>query len=80
MLEKSKIEGVTSYIIVLFATYQKAFIFDIKDIDEQIKSGGPKSVNILKKDKWKLPYIEIRTIPSKKSLLDYDPEQIKEIF
>lgn len=80
MLEKSKIEGVTSYIIVLFASYQEAFMFNIQDIDEQIQSGGPKSVNIKKKDKWKLPYIALKTIPSRKTLLDYDPEQIKEIF
>ena len=80
MLEKSKIAGVTSYIVVLFASYQRAFLFNIQDIDNQIQSGGPKSVNIKKMDKWTIPYIEIQTIPSRKALLDYNPVQAKEIF
>lgn len=80
MLEKSKIAGVTSYVAVLFASYQRAFLFKIDDIDKQIQSGGPKSVNIKKLTKWKIPYIEIKTVPSRKNLLDYDFEQAKEIF
>lgn len=75
LLEKSQIAGVKGYVIVLFATYQRAFIFDIKDIDKQIKDGGPKSVNIKKIAKWTIPYIEIQTIPSRKQLLDYNPDQ-----
>lgn len=75
MLKKSEVEGVKSYIVVLFASYQRAFLFDIRDIDKQIKEGGPKSVNIKKIDKWTIPYIEIKTIPSRKQLLDYDPGQ-----
>ena len=76
LLERSKIDGVKSYIIVLFATHQRAFILDIKDIDAQIQSGGPKSINIKKIEKWVLPFIEIRTIPSRKQLLDYDKTQV----
>ena len=80
MLRKSRIEGVTSYVAVLFASYQRAFLFNMQDIDNQIQSGGPKSVNIKKIDKWAIPYIEIQTLPSRKQLLDYNPDQAKEIF
>lgn len=80
MLEKSAISNVKSYVVVLFASYQKAFIFDIKDIDNQVKSGGAKSLNIKKQSKWTIPYIEIRTVPSRKQLLDYSFDQAKEIF
>lgn len=72
MLKKSKIAGVKSLVIVLFATYQRAFIFDIRDIEAQIQSGGQKSLNIKKIDKWTIPYKEIPTVPSRKQLLDYD--------
>lgn len=72
MLKKSPISGVKCYVIVLFATYKRAFILDIRDIEkEQIE--GRKSLNIKKIDKWKIPYIEIETIPSRKELLDYSP-------
>lgn len=80
MLEKSAISNVKSYVVVLFASYQKAFIFDIRDIDNQVKSGGAKSLNIKKQSKWTIPYIEIRTIQSRKQLLDYSFDQAKEIF
>lgn len=79
MIEKSRIDGVKSYVIVLFATYQRAFIFDIKDIDA-LQKKGTKSVNIKKMAKWKIPYIEIKTVPSRKILLDYDFEHAKQIF
>lgn len=79
MLEKSNIEGVKSIVIVLFASYHRAFILDIRDIDALQKS-GKKSINIKKISKWTIPYIEINTIPSKKALLDYDFKQAKEIF
>ncbi len=80
MLKKSEIEGVKSYIIVLFASHQKTFIFDLKDIENQVKSGGPKSLNIKKIANWKIPYISVNTIESKKQLLDYDFNQAKELF
>lgn len=72
MLEKCKIEGVFSYVIVLFASYQRAFLLDIKDI-EYLWETGPKSLNIKKIDTWPIPYQEIRTVKnSRKQLLDYD--------
>lgn len=75
MLEKSRIEGVKGYVIALFASYQRAFVLDIQDINEQIESGKAKSINIKKIDKWTIPYKEIKTIPSRKQLLDYQPNQ-----
>lgn len=73
MLKKSQIENVRSLVIVLFVTYQRAFIFDIRDIYEQIQS-GKKSVNITKIGNWTIPYKEIRTVPSRKQMLDYEGE------
>ena len=73
MLKKSQIENVRSIVIVLFVNYQRAFIFDIRDIQEQIES-GKKSVNITKIANWTIPYKEIRTIPSRKQMLDYEGE------
>ena len=79
MLEKSYINGVTSYVTVLFASYKRAFILNIQDIDACIKS-GKKSINIKKIAKWTIPYVEIPTIPSRKALLDYDKEFAKKFF
>lgn len=70
LLKKSKIKNVYGLVIVLFASYQRAFILNIQDIDKLSKS-GKKSVNIKKIDKWSIPYYEIQTIPSRKNLLDY---------
>lgn len=70
MLEKSKISGVYSLIIVLFAMHQRTFILNIRDIDTLIQS-GKKSLNIDKIDRWDIPFSEIKTIPSRKQLLDY---------
>lgn len=70
LLKKSKIENVYGVVIVLFATYKRAFWIDIKDIFEA-ESNGIKSLNIKKIDKWVVPYHEIATIPSRKELLDY---------
>lgn len=72
MLEKSKIEGVYGYVIVLFVLHKRAFIFDINDI-KQLEDKGVKSINIKKIDKWEIPYKEIKTVPNnRKELLDYD--------
>lgn len=71
LLQKSKTHGVYGLVIVLFATYQKAFILDIRDI-KKLEDDGKKSLNIKKIDRWNIPYTEIPTIPSRKSLLDYD--------
>ena len=79
MLEKSAISNVKSYVVVLFASYQRAFLINILDI-EKMEKQNKKSLNIKKVSKWPIPYIEIRTIPSRKQLLDYDFEYAKEIF
>lgn len=72
LLAKSKIDKVWGVVIVLFASYKRAFILDINDIQKSIDE-GTKSINITKIDKWKLRYIEIPTIPNKrKELLDYE--------
>ena len=73
LFEKSQIDGVFGLVIVLFATYQRAFILDIQDIVAN-QERDIKSINIKKIDKWKIPYVEIPTIPSRKHLLDYDGE------
>ena len=71
LYKKSQIQCVYGLVIVLYASYQRAFILDIRDIvsclDQSIKS-----INIKKLDQWKLPYIEVPTINSRKKLLDYD--------
>lgn len=70
LLSRSKIDGVYGLVIVLFATHQRAFILDIQDL-ETAKQAGTKSLNITKIAKWKVPYKEIQTMPSRKQLLDY---------
>jgi penicillin-binding protein-related factor A (putative recombinase) len=75
---KAEIPGVYGLVIVLFVTYKRAFIFNIKDIADLVNSNTAelkiKSVNINKIDKWKIPYWEIDTIPSRKQFLDYTGE------
>ena len=71
--DKSKIHNVFGLVIVLFASYKRAFIIDIRDIDSLVQQ-GKKSLNIKKIDRWGIPYKEIKTIPSRKELLDYDKE------
>lgn len=79
LLKKSQIDGVFGYVIVLFASYQRAFILDIRDIDKQI-SQGSKSINIKKITTWSIPYIEIPTVANnRKVLLDYDKD-VNNIF
>lgn len=73
LLEKSRIQNVFGIVIVLFATQQRAFILDIRDIDK-LQQSGIKSINIKKINRWTIPYREIQTIPSRKQLLDYTGE------
>lgn len=73
MLEKSYIENVTCYVVVLFASYKRAFLLNIQDI-AKAKQQNVKSLNIKKIDKWQVPYQEIITVPSRKNLLDYRKE------
>ena len=71
LLKKSKILHTYGLVIVLFATERRAFVLDIRDIDDAIAS-GVKSINIDKIKKWTIPYKEIRTQYSgRKLLLDY---------
>ena len=72
LLLKSSIKGCYGFVIVLFATYKRAFILDIQDIQHSIDS-GKKSINIQSIDKWKIPYAEIQTVPNnRKQFLDYN--------
>ena len=71
LLNKSKIDHCYGYIIILFASYKRAFVLDIQTI-QNIYESGKKSINIDKIDKWNFPYCEIKTIPNnRKKLLDY---------
>ena len=72
LYEKSKIENCFGLIMLLFAAYQRVFILDIRDI-KYLMDSGIKSLNIKKLDKWKIPFVEIDTVPnSRKELLDYE--------
>lgn len=72
MFKRSKIFGVRSIVVFLYATYKRAFILDIRDIQHQLDDPkGVKSLNIKKIEKWPVPHVEILTVPSRKELLDY---------
>ncbi|WP_301003174.1 Holliday junction resolvase RecU [uncultured Duncaniella sp.] len=74
LLEKSKIAHVRGVLILLFATYQRAFAIDIREV-EWLRTHGQKSLNIKKIAKWRIAYTEIQTIPNRrKDLLDYTGE------
>ena len=61
-----------SIVVFLYATYRRAFILDIRDIQHQLDDPkGVKSLNIKKIEKWPVPHVEILTVPSRKELLDY---------
>lgn len=66
LLDKSKIKYVHGVIILLFATYQKAFILDINQIQKLIDD-GIKSLNIKKIDKWNIPYAKIETVENNRA-------------
>lgn len=75
LMEMSDIPGVHAVVIVLFASYQRAFIIDIREIDRYRSETGKKSFNIKKIDHWSFRYSEIQTIPNnRKKLLDYTGE------
>lgn len=73
LLEKSEIANVFGIIIVLFASYKRAFILDIRGIKE-LQDQGIKSLNIKKIASWKCKWQEIETKQSRKQLLDYAGE------
>ena len=70
LTERSSVQGCQCWVIVLFATYKRAFRFKASDI-KSASDNDIKSLNIKKIDKWPVPYKELTTIPSKKLLLDY---------
>ena len=71
ILEKSKIKGCYGLVIILFASWRRAFVLDIRDIVD-LESNGQKSLNIKKIKNWPIRYKEIQTIPNnRKKLLDY---------
>ena len=70
LCKKATIAHVYGWVIVLFATHQRAFVLTAIDIQKSIDI-GIKSINIKKIDTWPLSYKELRTIPSRKQLLDY---------
>lgn len=85
LLRKSAIHCVYGLVIILFATYKRAFILDIRDIDslshrqveefnKNYDGKSTQSLNIKKIEKWSIPFIEIPTITSRKLLLDYDSD------
>lgn len=73
MHKKSKIYGVHSIVIVMFASYRRSFMFRISDIQESLDNpDNRKSLNVKHIDKWHIPYVEIPTVPNKrKQILDY---------
>lgn len=74
LIEKSKIAGCFGWIIILFATYKRAFRFNAIDIQALINE-GTKSLNIKKIDNWNIDYKELQTVPNtRKKLLDYTGE------
>lgn len=71
LVAKDKIEGVWGLVFVLFAEHKRAFLLSATDIQKCIDEDITKSLNIKKIDKWPIKYAEIKTIPSRKALLDY---------
>lgn len=70
LLLKSQISNVYGYVVVLFATYQRAFVINIQEI-KKLEDSGKKSLNIKKLATWGIEYYEIPTAPSRKKLLSY---------
>ena len=73
LLKKSEIANVFGLIIVLFASYKRAFVIDIREI-KRLEDTGVKSLNIKKISKWPCKWKELQTVPSRKQLLDYTGE------
>lgn len=71
LLRYSEIYDVTCFVAVLFASHKRAFLINIRDIRYCKEKLNQKSLNIKKIDKWPIAYREIKTVPSRKELLDY---------
>lgn len=80
LYKKSKVDGAYGVVIVLFATYQRAFMLDIRDIVYLETEKDKHSLNIKKIDKWGIKYTEIQTIPSRKAMLDYTGDWDNDMF
>ena len=71
LLKKSRIPFVRGIVIVLFASYKRAFMIDIRSIVKSIESRN-KSFNINRLNKSQIKMSEIETIQnSRKTFLDY---------
>ena len=71
LLVKSEISHTHGWVIILFASYKRAFVVDIREI-KRLEDEGKKSLNIKKIDKWGIKYSEIQTVPNnRKKHLDY---------
>lgn len=71
LLNKSRIPFVRGIVIVLFASYKRAFMIDIRSIVKSIESRN-KSVNINRLNNSQVRMSEIETIQnSRKTFLDY---------
>ena len=69
--EKNKIEHAYALVMVLFASQQRAFIFNIDDI-RYLEKRGIKSLNIKKIDNWPIKYVEVETEKdNRKTYLNY---------
>lgn len=74
LIKKSNIYMCYGVVMVLFASYKRAFILDIRDIQSMMDQ-HKMSLNIKKIDKWPIPFIEVKTIANnRKHLLDYTGE------
>ena len=78
LLKKSRIPFVRGIVIVLFASYKRAFMIDIRSIVKSIETGN-KSVNVNRLNKSNVKMSEIDTIKNnRKTYIDYKIEKIKE--
>lgn len=75
LLDKSKIQNVFGVVIILFATYKRAFWIDIREISRMETQLNKHSLNIKKVSKWPIKFNEIETVPNnRQKLLDYTGE------
>ena len=80
LVKKSEISHVHGIVIVLFASYKRAFWIPIESI-KTLYDSGKKSINIKSQSKWDFDYTEIITVPNnRKKLLDYSEENYDIIF
>lgn len=72
LLNKSKISNVYGVVVILFVSYERAFIIDIREI-ERLTLSGKLSLNIKDIESWNIQYREIQTKPNnRKKYLKFD--------